>query len=172
MNPELQKAIDKFRADHKNKSFSQRNLALGKMINCAVCDRRHRSSQVCVQRFAVNKKTNQTMELRPPDGLTDLTKFQVLGRKQFAGKRINPHYSKKRLQLIQRVIELYPHHEGIWPTMHGKPAELVAMHMARREAREALSRERNEKRSQKQSAQHRSRRINRGLLQGNSRIHR
>jgi hypothetical protein len=160
----VQQAIEKFREDFKHRSFSQRNPDLGKMVNCQVCNLRHRSSQICHQRHVV--------ELVPPDGLTELTKFQVLGRKQFSGKRINPHYSKKRIQLVQRTIELYPLHDGIWPGGHGLTPEVMAMHMARREALEGLQRERNERRSQKTSAQHRSRRINRGLLQGNARVHR
>lgn len=161
---ELAKAIASFDESFASRSFSGRHPELGKMVNCQVCSLRHRSSQVCHQRHVVN--------LTPPEGLTDLTRFQVLGRKQFEGKRVNPHYSTKRQQLLQRTIELYPLHDGMYASTEQFTVEQVTMHAARREARESLEKERSDKRSALQSAQHRSRRINRGLLEGNSRIHR
>jgi ribosomal protein L32 len=155
-------AVKRFRKEFRNRSFSQRNLALGKMVNCAVCGTRHRSSRICQQQFVV--------ELTPPEGLTHLTKFQILGRKAFAGKRVKPHYSKKQLQLVQRTWELMPLEEGLWSGTETKSAEMVAMQVARRNARAQLKRERNEKRSKLQAAQRRSRRVNLGFLAGNSRI--
>jgi hypothetical protein len=161
---QVAKAVSEFAESFASRSFSQRHPELGRMLNCAVCSLRHRSSQICHQRHVV--------QLVPPDGLTGLTRFQVMGRAAFAKKRINPHYSKKRQQLLQRTIELYPLHEGMYASTEKYSAELVAMHAARREARESLEKMRAEKRSIRQSAKHRSRRINRGLIQGNSRIHR
>jgi hypothetical protein len=161
---ELNKAIEEYLTDFESKSFSGRHPELGKMVNCPVCSLRHRSVHVCTQRHVV--------ELTPPDGLTGLTKFQVLGRAAFKKKRVKPHYSKKRLQLLQRTIERFPLHNGMWASTEEKSAELVAMQVARREARADLADVRRAVRKEKQSAQHRSRRINRGLLQGNSRIHR
>lgn len=161
---ELDKAVAEFLEDHKSKSFSQRHPELGKMIKCQVCLLRHRSSKVCEQRHVV--------ALTPPEGLTSLTKFQILGRAAFKKKRVKPHYSKKRLQLVQRTIERFPLHVGLWPSTAEKTAEFVAMQVARREARADLLEIRQAARKTKQSIQHRSRRINRGLLQGNSRIHR
>lgn len=157
---EVQKAIEKFRKEFADRSFSQRHPELGRMINCAVCFLRHRSSQVCHQRFV--------KELTPPEGLTGLTKFQLLGRAAFAKKRIKPHYSKKRLQLVQRTVELYPVHSGIWPSTPEKSVEVVTMQMARREAREGLEKEYAVKRARLQDAQYRNRRINHGLVPGNS----
>ena len=168
----LDAAVASFLAEYKAKSFSGRHPELGKMVNCPICDLRHRSSVTCKQRFTIDPKTKETRELRPPDGLTGLTRFQVLGRKPFAGKRINPHYSKKRLQLVQRTIERFPLHNGLWPSTEGKTTELVAMEVARREARADLREQLVAARSVKQSTRHRSRRINHGLLEGNSRIHR
>jgi len=162
---EVQKAIEHFRQEFKNRSFAGRHPELGKMIKCGVCNRRHRSSEVCHQRFAKERVKHQHLirsgELTPPEGLTELTKFQVLGRATFAKKRAKPHYSKKRLQLVQRTIELYPLHEGIWPSTETKSAEMVAMQVARREARAELEKKRHNKRSALQDIQHRSRKINR-----------
>jgi hypothetical protein len=50
MSKELQEAIDKYKEDFKDRSFSERNPELGKMIKCQVCLRRHRSSIVCKER--------------------------------------------------------------------------------------------------------------------------
>lgn len=158
---ELQKVVADFLEKQAEKSFSQRHPELGKMKNCRICDRRHRSSQICHQRFIV--------ELKPPEHMTELTPFQVFGKAAFAKKRIKPHYSKKRLQLLQKTIELYPLHDGLWPSTEEKSREMVTMQMARREAREFLECKRNEKRARLQDVQHRSRRVNRGLLEGNSR---
>lgn len=38
-------AVEEFKKEFRNRSFSGRNAQLGKMINCAVCDLRHRESQ-------------------------------------------------------------------------------------------------------------------------------
>lgn len=163
-NETLTKAVAEFTKAQEAKSFSGRHPELGKMVNCRVCSTRHRSIHVCEQRHVV--------ELIPPPGLTGLTKNQVVGRAAFAKKRVMPHYSKRRLQLVQLTQQLYPLHEGLWPSTETKSSEMVAMQVARRYAREELAIARRAERSEKQSARHRSRRINRGLLKGNSRIHR
>lgn len=168
----LEKAIADFYEAQKVKSFSQRHPELGKMVNCRVCNTRHRSIHVCSQRFAKNKKTGLPMEMVVLEGLTGLTKNQIIGRAAFAKKRINPHHSKKLLQLLQRTIEIYPLNEGLWPSTETKSAEQVTMEVSRRQARAELGIVRNAERSDKVSQQHRSRRIDRGLLKGNSRIHR
>lgn len=52
MNAEqLKAAVDKFDVAFHQRSFSQRNPELGKMIKCASCGHRHRSYE-CPQRFA------------------------------------------------------------------------------------------------------------------------
>lgn len=159
---QLNEVVDSFLDDFSSRSFSGRHPELGKMVNCAVCFRRHRSNIVCKQTFII--------ELKPPEGLTNLTRFQQVGRQPFKGKRINPHYSKKRLQLVQRTIELYPLHEGLYASTETERVEVVTMHMARREAREDLEKERNDRRAKLQIVQHRSRRVNKGLLAGNSKV--
>jgi hypothetical protein len=166
----LDKSISEFKASQEAKSFSGRHPELGKMINCHICSRRHRSVQVCQQVFATSTREGEPLqgELVPPDGMTTLTKYQVVGRAPYKSKRVNPHYSKKRLQLVQRTQQLFPDHFGVWPSTEEKSAEMVAMQMARRQAREELEAKRGKKRAKLQTAQHNSRRINRGLIAGNS----
>lgn len=66
-----------------NRSFSGRHPELGKMINCRVCDMRHRQNErKCEQKFVA--------ELIPPEGLTSLTARQQLGAKFFAKRRRSP----------------------------------------------------------------------------------
>ena len=154
---EIQKVIDAFKEKYANRTFSGRHPELGKMINCPICTRRHRASQVCHQQFV--------KVLTPPEGLTSLTKFQIFGRAAFAKKRLRPHHSKKLLQLIQRTQELFWIHYGCWPSTETKSAEQVAMEVVRREARAALEKEYHDKRSKTQSMQHNSCRINRGLVE-------
>ena len=153
-------AIEQYFEAQKFKSFSQRHPELGKMVNCGVCGMRHRSIHKCEQRFVT--------PLTPPEGLTDLTKNQIFGRAAFAKKRIMPHYSKKRLQLVQLTNEIYPLNEGLWPASYTKSAEQITMEVSRREARSILKRKRGDARFIKRVAQQHSRRINRGLISGNS----
>jgi hypothetical protein len=93
-----EQALDEIRA----RSFSGRNPHLGKMINC-VCGLRHREfERVCKQKFA-EKDGVIYGELKPPEGLTQLTRKQILGAKAFAKKRIRPHsnrYLQARLNKI------------------------------------------------------------------------
>ena len=166
----LKEALDGYHEAQKFKSFSARHPELGRMVNCAVCGERHRSIHVCEQRFAVNKKTKLPMEMVVLPGLTGLTKNQIIGRAAFAKKRIKPHHSKKLLQLVQRTIEIYPLNEGLWPSTETKSAEQVTMEVSRREARAELGFKRKSRKVALQLAQYNSRRINNGLLPGNSKI--
>lgn len=80
-----------------SRSFSGRHPELGKMVNCQICDSRHRENErKCEQKFV--KKG----QLVPPAGLTSLTMRQVVGAARFAKKRIRPHsnrYLKARINL-------------------------------------------------------------------------
>lgn len=158
METNLAIAIKKFKKIVSEKSFSGRHPELGKMVNCAICGLRHRSSKICQQRHVV--------DLKILPYLMELTPFQRHGRASFK-KRINPHYSKKRLQLLQLTRDLFLLHKGQWPSTKTKSAELVAMQMARREARELLEDRNGLRRAKLQNAQHRSRRVNNGLIPGN-----
>lgn len=54
----LQIAVEKFHKAFRQRSFSERNPELGKMIKCALCGRRHRETQCHMkeQIFTKNKK--------------------------------------------------------------------------------------------------------------------
>jgi hypothetical protein len=109
---EIAKAIADIREKQKDKSFSERHPELGKMINCPMCDRRHRTSEICLQRFA---KTEEDVEL--------------VARGHGHGKgRINRHWNKRSLELVdltRRLIIFYPN-EDI------KKARSAAMNILRR----------------------------------------
>lgn len=92
---ELQKSITKVRESLASRSFSGRNPELGKMINCVFCDRRHRSIENCVQRFAKDKNGKE-----------------LIAEGHGHGKgRLTPHWNRRSLELViltRRLIPLYP----------------------------------------------------------------
>jgi hypothetical protein len=133
---EIQNAIDRFREKYHNKSFSGRHPELGRMINCPICDRRHRTSEICLQRFA---KTEEGVEL--------------VARGHGHGKgRINRHWNKRSLELVdltRKLIIFYPNgNEDV------KKARSAAMN--------ALRKKWHARSQQIQHQQKLSRKINRG----------
>jgi hypothetical protein len=95
---EVKQAIAKYREDFKEKSFSGRNPELGKMIKCQICNRRHRTAEICLQRFAKNKEDVELV---------------ARGHGHDRG-RLRHHWSKKRLQVVdltRRLIPFYPNAE-------------------------------------------------------------
>ena len=167
MNQDLGAAIQKFREDFRNRSFSGRNLALGKMVNCQICGNRHRehdSIVVCTQRFCTSKHDSSVLLTSDSAHDGPATIKDVIGAAAFAKKRRNPHFSHRRLQLVQMTQQIF--HEEFEPyfTDH-----VSSMKQARMIAAIALK---NARRVQSQSKQHQqdcSRRINRGLLPGGAR---
>jgi len=110
---DLLKAVESFQQSFRERSFSGRNPDLGKMINCGVCGWRHRSSVVCEQRFAkVRIGHKEIRELAKKYNLIIPDQFrqtEPVNPKPRLGigpkKRIKPHFSKRRLILVQRVKE-------------------------------------------------------------------
>jgi hypothetical protein len=135
-------AIKKFREDFKNRSFAERHVELGKMINCQICGLRHRSSQKCEQRISTPAASN--------------TRKGVYGAAIFAKKRIHVHHSKKSLQLVQLTQELFSKY---YENQIKDPQK--AMIAARGEARATLLRNRRDKKRKKRNQQKESRKINR-----------
>lgn len=136
INPELQKQIDAFREDVKQRSFSGRHPELGKMVKCQICKTRHRSSQICIQTFAKDK--NKVERVAQGPGHTRA--------------RINNHWSKKRLQIIdltRQIILFMPNGEEDF-----KKAKSMALNTLRPMW--------HEESNKKQRQQKLSRRINRG----------
>lgn len=94
----------------KSRSFSERHPELGKMIKCQVCQTRHRSSQKCQQKF-VYLYTEQDLETgKETDVFAEAgkTRFGVVGRAAFKGRRLKPHPNKRMLQFIELVRNLLP----------------------------------------------------------------
>lgn len=138
-------AAAKFREEHVAKSYSQRHLELGKMLNCKVCSRRHRSSIVCEQRILVPAAQ---------------TRKGIYGAQSFAKKRLCPHHSHKLLQLVQLTQALFPKY---YPRIEDPEK---AMKAARGEARITLLRGIRAVRNIQTQMRHRSRQINAGLVGG------
>jgi hypothetical protein len=138
-------AAAKFRLDYTKKSFSVRHPELGKMIKCQVCLRRHRSSITCEQKI-----------LTP----AAQTRKGIRGAQAFAKKRIRPHHSHARLELVQMTQDLFPKYFS-----RIEDAE-KAMQAARGEAQAVLSRKSRLRRHKLVLQQHRSRQINAGLFSG------
>lgn len=88
------KAAEIALAEIRGRSFSGRHPELGKMINCQFCGFRHRENErKCEQKFA-EKDSVVYGELKPPEGLTQLTKKQILGAAAFAKCRLRPHSNR------------------------------------------------------------------------------
>jgi hypothetical protein len=98
VSEKIRQAIADIREKQKDKSFSERHPELGRMINCPICDRRHRTSEICLQRFA---KTKEGVEL--------------VARGHGHGKgRINRHWNRRSLELVdltRKLIIFYPNGE-------------------------------------------------------------
>jgi len=101
----------------KRRSFSGRHPELGKMIKCQVCQKRHRDSIKCEQKFVelwieedleTGEKTSIHAELVPPKGRRNLTFKQTYGAAVVKGKRLHPHPNSRNLQLIEQVRALLP----------------------------------------------------------------
>ena len=92
-------------AEIRGRSFSGRHPELGRMINC-ICGLRHRANErICVQKFATTTREGGPVqgELIPPEGLTQLTRKQILGAAGFAKRRRRPH-SNRYLQARTNAI--------------------------------------------------------------------
>lgn len=109
-----------------NRSFSERNPALGKMVNCDICDRRHRDSIICVPKYATGRYAPHTVMIAPD------TVGGIVGRAQFKGRRRKQHHKARALQLVQLTQKLYPQYEAYITD----PVE--CMKLARRDAARIL----------------------------------
>jgi hypothetical protein len=108
-------AADAAIAAIRSRSYSERHPELGKMINCAVCRSRHRSSQKCEQKFKqlwIDEDV-ETGELSIQYATVPLpgqkgTPKSIVGAAYFAKKRKNPHPSRRKLQFIDLVRKKLP----------------------------------------------------------------
>ena len=167
VSSEVLKLIGKVIENVQHKSYAQRHPELGKMMNCQVCGRRHFSSQVCKQRFAVRhieedvetgERTVVYATAIPADKKP--TRNQVLGAKMFKGRRIKPHVSRTKLMMIEKVRKLLENVEINLDSKEFQDQLKLARKMAEREIRHQDHIKADRLRRQ----QDLSRRINRGLV--------
>lgn len=137
----IQGMLEKFREDYKARPFTARHPELGKMINCPVCQTRHRSSLGCKAVYVAD---------------VPHTKAGLYGAKSFKGRRQHPHHNQKNLQLLERTRLLFPYYNS-----YLEPLE--AMKAARAEAKRDLRGEQKQRSDRVRRQQELSRRINRGL---------
>jgi len=169
----------------RQRSFSERNPHLGKMIKCQVCNRRHRAApkrtsekppfQIiyvtdCEQKFTNVKNGFECFREDPEKGtlVPDLrtavdpdfqpTIRQIMGAAAFAKKRHNRHPNMKQLQLIERTRKVFA--EMGFTITEGEQAQ-KNMEIARKEARHQLFHEARKRRRVIHKRTKRSRRINR-----------
>lgn len=126
----------------RSRSFFGRNPQIGRMVNCAVCGRRHRDNLAC-KLIYITEAAN--------------IRRGIQGARTFAKKRFHPHPNKYGLQLIQMVRALFPTYHMYLPN----PQE--AMESARKDARRILIKKQRAFRKLKQKQQDIARRINAGL---------
>jgi hypothetical protein len=102
-----QKASEEALQAIKNRSFSGRNPHLGRMISCAICGLRHRENErKCEQKFAVDENKIVYGELKPPEGLTNLTARQLVGAAVFNKRRRKPRQRPiKPMTKWQRILK-------------------------------------------------------------------
>jgi hypothetical protein len=111
----------------RSRPFSERNPLLGKMIKCQVCGHRHREAErKCEQVFTFVTKGKDGLKYsryvdEEKDGEVSITPLyrtavpqngkptlrQLIGAAAFAKKRYHPHFSKTKLQFIQRVRVIF-----------------------------------------------------------------
>jgi len=99
--------VAKFHRAQRNRSVSERNPELGRMMNCPFCERRHRATKTaekyatnCFQQFAIDPITKEVRT-------TPKTRKGVNGAAAFARKRFLPHRSAFTLLVLQRAGDLY-----------------------------------------------------------------
>lgn len=109
----------------RERSYSERNPELGKMIKCQICQTRHRQNerncqQVFAEKWTVDKDGNkvytgdQLIAGRTPETETVLEEKKVNltygapQRKNFSKPRRNPHPNKHKLLFIELVRKYTP----------------------------------------------------------------
>lgn len=179
-------AADAALVDIASRSFSGRNAGLGKMINCPVCHRRHRRTDVaprehidengkktvtletliteCKQQFKQMwvDEDLETGELSIQYAQVPLpgqkgTPKGIVGARYFAKKRKHRHPSKTGLQILELT-------RRIFPTINRErfSADDAAMLEARRIAINSLRKKRRGQAAVSRRQQKLSRKVNRG----------
>ncbi len=164
--------------ERTKKSFSERHLELGKMINCSVCDRRHREARTCVPTYATKMQIvtrsngEQVVEAktivdaegnRGPDLMlaSQHTAKGVMGAACFKGRR-NKHRNAWGLQVLERATKIFSEDRSFYKEMtEDEEAKLGKMSLSR-----ALNEKRKERAARRRNLfviTRESRRINQSL---------
>lgn len=176
VSPEALAAAESALKEIKGKSFSGRHPELGKMIKCAVCNRRHREHErKCEQTFKelwVDEDL-ETGELSvvyatvPLHGQKPKNPVRaIFGAAGIKGKRKRKRPSVHQRQGIEMTRALFPAFEGITPD------EEKQMHMARKLAQVVLKIFYRTKANRRTAQQELSRRINRGTVRPGTQLER
>lgn len=100
--------------------FSERKPELGKMINCPVCNLRHRSAKICTPVYATSRtKTvvDDKGETVPAPMLADqTTRKGVYGAAAFRG-RIKKHRNRWGLLVLERATKIYNKEMSFYPSI-------------------------------------------------------
>jgi len=97
----LKRVVDAYHAEREVKSFSQRHPELGRMVNCQVCNLRHRASRVCVPVYSTELGNLNEQGVRVLS-----TKKQKFGAAAFKG-RIIKHRNAWGLQVLERATLIF-----------------------------------------------------------------
>jgi hypothetical protein len=149
-SPELEAAAAKFKEAFAERSFSQRNEDLGKMINCHLCGFRHREADPIARLSRAHGEQKF--------GDVVIPSRHVL----FAKKRFNPHRNSKVLQFVRLTEKIY--NEDIAPYFAPDPEHPDNLiRRAQRQAAKIMRRIWIAQRVVLKHMQDQSRRINVGL---------
>lgn len=146
-----------YHAEREVKSFSQRNLDLGKMINCPVCALRHRAARTCVPTYATfsvivvkpnGEEVVEAKKIVDADGnmgpalmlAAQHTAKGVMGAARFRG-RANKHRNAWGLQVLERATRIFTEDRAFYGEMTEEEEAKLG--------KQSLSRALNEKRKER-----------------------
>lgn len=160
----LKLTIEKALKTMRERPFSGRNPELGKMINCKICSRRHRETQIMKShpKFG-GKQIVKCVQVFKKDELGSLYMTLDPTRHKGRGTRKNPHFSARRLELVQRTRQQFDENEPYFTNAR------ECMEESRDMAARALKKERSLEKRNDRRTKTTSRRINAGLAVGGSR---
>lgn len=154
VNPELVAAVEKFKEQFAERSFSQRHEELGKMIDCRLCGIRHREGDPLFKFSAAHGEQKRATQETPS--------WHNKDRVNFSKPRFNPHHGAKQIAFAQLSAKIYE--EDIAP--YFSPDSEHPDSLIRRAQRQAAKFLRNlwiKPRIAYKHIQEHSRRINAGL---------
>lgn len=115
IDPEVKESVEaaaeKFRQAFAERSFSERNEDLGKMIDCPFCQIRHRAGDLIFRNSRAHGEQKRATQEMPSLG--------SVPRSNFAKPRFRPHHGDKQIQFAQLSEKIYE--EDIKPFFQADP---------------------------------------------------